>query len=488
MTTNRVDQAARSRPPEPGVRIGGEQREPREVTLWPSRDTATGEVVAHVAGGGATDAAAALDAAASAFDAWRETSRPQRAAALRRIASGFREAAEGDLPLLISRETGKRVQEASGELNMSAHYFDLYARLAEDPTEHWWPGDGIRHFLRHRPAGIAALLTPWNFPASIPARKVAPALAAGCTAVLKPSEHVPLSSLRVAEIMDRELPRGVLSTVTGAGEAIANTWIADRRVRVMSFTGSTRVGRLLAARCAESLTPSVLELGGQAPLVVLEDADLDSVVDCFDVAKFRNNGQSCIAANRVWAPRSRFDDVANALARLVEGKAVGHPHDAGTELGPLALPDDPERIDVLLEDAAAHGAQVVRGHAPHPGGHYAAPAVCVAEGHEPRLMTTEVFGPVAGLTPYDDLGEVVAATAELPHGLAGYVCTRDQIRGVEVLGRLDVGIGGVNTGTPNNVAAPFGGREESGWGYEGGHRGLEAFLQPQLVAARASGT
>lgn len=464
-----------------GVRRNGRADEASEPVQVRSVEASSGAAMPIVQGGGATDARRLVDTAAEALESWSATAGATRAVVLRRLARRFREAADGDLPLIVARETGKRLVEARNEFRFSAQYFDLYARLAEDDTQPWWPGTSGSHLVRHRAVGVAAVVTPWNFPASIPARKLAPALAAGCTVVWKPSEVTAASSSLVAELVDECVPQGVTGMVLGAPEATTDAWLQDPRVRVLSFTGSTRVGGILAGRAAATFTRSVLELGGQAPVVLLEDAELETALETLAVAKFRNNGQSCIAANRAWVPRSRFDEVVDAFATRVKGLRVGDPLDADTELGPLALSGDRARLQELLTDAEANGARVVNGEAPDRG-QFAPPALCIDPGDDARMLREEIFGPVLAISPYDDLEEVIRATNELPHGLAGYVCTANPLRGAEVAARLDVGLVGVNTGTPNRVDAPFGGRRASGWGYEGGPQGLEPFLAAQTVA------
>jgi succinate-semialdehyde dehydrogenase/glutarate-semialdehyde dehydrogenase len=285
----------------------------------------------------------------------------------------------------------------------------------------------------------------------------------------------------VCELIDACVPPGVTGIVMGEPQATTDAWLADPRVRVLSFTGSTRVGRSIAERAAGTFTRTVLELGGQAPFVMLDDAEPRETLETLTVAKFRNNGQSCIAANRAWVPRASFDDVVAVLARRVEAMAVGDPLDDATELGPLALPGDPARLEGLIGDAASNGAEVVTGTAPT-GGHFMAPALCIDPGPDARLLREEIFGPVLVVSPYDEIDEVVAATNALPHGLAGYVCTADPLLGAEVGARLDIGLLGINTGTPNRVDAPFGGRRDSGWGYEGGPMALDHFLAVQTVA------
>lgn len=469
-----------------GLRVRGRTERSDDPVTVRSLDVRTGATVAHLQGGGADSADRLVDVASDAFDGWRATELEARGALLRRIAARFRAAAATSLAATIVQETGKRLEEARAELHFSAAYFEQYARLAEERGRPWWPGSGGGHLAARRAVGVAAAVTPWNFPASIPARKIAPALAAGCTLVWKPSEVVPRSSVEVASLIDAEVPEGVVGMVMGAAEDITRRWLDDRRVRVLSFTGSTPVGRTLARQATAHFCRTVLELGGQAPFVVFDDANRGAAASCLKTAKFRNNGQSCIAANVAWVPARDLDAWTETLAEVVQGLRVGDPMDPEVSLGPLALPSDPDRVERLIEDAEAWGARIVRGSSDG-SGHQVAPALCVDPAPGARVNREEVFGPVLTLRPYDHLDEVVQATRDLEHGLAAYVATADRLRGIEFADRLDVGVVGVNTATPNLVAAPFGGLKGSGWGYEGGHEGMEPFLAAQMIAFQALG-
>ncbi|PSK95885.1 succinate-semialdehyde dehydrogenase/glutarate-semialdehyde dehydrogenase [Murinocardiopsis flavida] len=464
-----------------GVRINGGPADPEVPWRSTVLDPATGAACADLVGGAEPEARRALDAAAAALDGWSAAPAAHRAAALRGIAADLRaEPACGEIAALITRETGKRIAEARAEVGLSAAFFDWFADAAgvrAGASLSVVPG--LRHEVAERALGVVAVLTPWNFPVSIPARKIAPAVAAGCTVLFKPSEVAPGSALRLAEIVEAHVPPGVIGTVIGAPEAVADTWLADPRVRGLTFTGSTRVGRILAAAAAPRFVRCVLELGGNAPFVVLDGADLDRAVEILMVAKYRNNGQSCIAANQVWVPSDVLEDFAQRFADASAGLVLGDPMDERTTLGPLALPSDGARVAALVDEA---GGAVQRGAMPLPAeGHFARPAVCVRPDPGSRLVTEEVFGPAVSVRGYGALGEVVGAVRDGRYGLGGYV-VGEPVRAAEVARTLDVGIVGVNTGTPNHPRVPFAGLKDSGVGVEGGYGGLEEFLTGQTVA------
>jgi succinate-semialdehyde dehydrogenase/glutarate-semialdehyde dehydrogenase len=301
--------------------------------------------------------------------------------------------------------------------------------------------------------------------------------------LFKPSEVAPLSGLRLAEIVEQVAPSGVLDTVVGDAATVADTWIEDPRVRGISFTGSTRVGRVLAGQAAASLTRCVLELGGNAPFVILDDADTTRAAQVLAVAKYRNNGQSCIAANRVWVPRSMLDDLVAEFADLSNTLVTGEPLDETTTLGALALPGDPDRMTGLLADAEGAGATVLPSAVQLPQrGQFAKPGICVDPPGDARVVTEEIFGPACSITGYTDFDEVLSATRSNPLGLAGYVIGRDTARAAQVARALDVGIVGINNAAPNTPQIPFAGLKLSGVGAEGGDAGLDEFLTDQSVA------
>jgi succinate-semialdehyde dehydrogenase/glutarate-semialdehyde dehydrogenase len=444
-------------------------------------EPATGQRLAVVAGGSGKDAEHAVDAAAAVLPDWRALPVPQRAARLRAIAVRLRSEEDG-LAVTIARETGKCLREARAELALSADYFDWYADLAHTLTDQTLSvRSGLRHLVRSEPVGVAAVLTPWNFPVSIPARKIAPALAAGCAVVFKPSELSLLSSLGFAGLCAAELPAGLVATVAGDGPEISSAWLADPRVRLLHFTGSTRVGRTIAAAAGRMLTPVVMELGGRAPFVVLPDADLEHAVDTLMIAKFRNNGASCIAANNLWVHQSVRDEVLDLLLARVSELVPGDPTDERTTLGPVRTSQQAERLAGMVGELAESAILVHKGQQGGPRS-FLAPTVVVDPDPGTREWRNEMFGPVAMVRSFRDVAEVIADATSTGHGLAGYVCTADPNAGVKLLARLDVGIAGVNVATPATPEVPFGGRGDSGIGYEGGLAGLLPFLSYQSVA------
>ncbi len=468
-----------------GVRIGARAAEPLEP--WPVTVTepANAGTLTELAGGGAADATRALDQATEAFPDWAATVPAKRASALRAIAAALRtESVTEELAALTARETGKRLAEARAEVGLSAAFFTWFAdAISSRHDQTWNAAPGLRHEVSQRPLGVVAVLTPWNFPLSIPARKIAPALAAGCTVLFKPSEVAPVSALRLAEIAEAHLPAGTLNTAVGDPHAIAKTWLDHPQVRGLTFTGSTHVGQSLAAQTAPELTRCVLELGGNAPFIVLDDADLDRAVGLLVTAKYRNNGQSCIAANQVWVPHRLVEPFTTAFAAATDELVLGDPLEDTTTLGPLALPTDDQRLTELVNEAETAGATVVRGTSPSPErGYFSQPAICVDPPAHSRVVTEEAFGPVTSIRGYDHVDEALDATRRSPHGLGGYVVGSDTIRASAVARALDAGIVGVNNASPNTPQVPFGGLKHSGLGYEGGQAGLDAFLTHQTIA------
>ncbi len=463
----------------PGCRIAG------RVYGGPVRiavtEPATGARLAEVAGGGADDARSAVDAAQAALHGWRGVSPAQRGRALRAIAEALRSEPDDGLAQLIARETGKRIAEARGEVAFSAAFFDWFADAAAALVEEHRAGGGRRFLVCRRPLGVVAALTPWNFPASIPARKIAAALAAGCTVVFKPSELTPLSGLRLAELAEPHLPAGALTTLTGEAAPTSNALIDDPRVAGVTFTGSTRVGALVAARCAPTFTRAVLELGGRAPFIVRPDADIDAAVETLLVAKYRNNGASCIAANNVFVHEAIYRPFLEAYVDRSLNLTLGDPLDGKTDLGPVITNAHVTRLTGLVAEARNAGAPVWEGAQVPAAGSYVAPAIVEApEGS--RLWDEEIFGPVTAVRPYRDEEQVVAEVNSWPYGLGGYVCGRDTERAAILASRLEIGIVGINNGAPNTPEVPFGGFKRSGIGREGGFDGLSEFAERQTLA------
>lgn len=470
-----------------GVHISGASIDPTEPWVIPVTEPTTGTTLYNLAGGGAEDARRALNAALRTFADFAVTPAAQRANMLRAIAADLREGSTREqIAVLISKETGKRVSESRAEVDLSARFFDWFAALID--TRHnktWTVIPGIDHTVTQRPLGVVAVLTPWNFPVSIPARKIAPALAAGCTVLFKPSEVAPASALRLAEIVEAHVPAGVINTVLGEPASVVEPWLAHPAVRGLTFTGSTRVGKLLAAQTAPHFIRCVFELGGNAPFVMLDDADVDRAVELLMIAKYRNNGQSCIAANQAWVPDPLVDEFVEAFAAATNNLVLGDPLNDETTLGPLALPSDPNRITSLIDNAESAGTKIIRSTVRVPAtGHFAGPAICVNPPAENSIVSDEIFGPVISVRGYHDLNQVVTATRDTRYGLGGYIIgnpTRARI----LADALDVAIVGVNTATPNTPQVPFGGLKYSGIGWEGGEVGLDAFVTQQTVATSA---
>lgn len=474
-----------------GIRIAGE-----EITDASGRrfieavSPIDGVVFGQVLNGTADDAKRGLDAARSTFPSWSSTEVSERVATLRAIATALREEAaasdENSWAWLLSTETGKRLAEAQGEINFSAVYFDAFADLLEDQRDEYFNViPGITHRVQPQAMGVVAVITPWNFPVSIPARKIAAALAAGCTVVFRAAELAALSSLRLSALLDRFVPAGVVNTVLGSPSDVVNTWL--EQVDCVSFTGSTRVGRIINEQIAPRFTPAVMELGGNASFVVLDDADVRSAVDTLMIAKFRNNGQSCIGANNVLIPRALEGDFRDALVEATSKLVIGDPRDAATDLGPLAPAKDPARVAELVNEAVSTGGSALIDTAAVPDeGHYAAPQFVLNAAPSSTLVADEVFGPAAGVIVYDDLDEALALQRSSGYGLASYVCTDDESRADAVAAQFRAGIIGINTATPNYPGAPFGGIGLSGLGYEGGRQGLEAHQHFRTIATRTS--
>ncbi|PSL06046.1 succinate-semialdehyde dehydrogenase/glutarate-semialdehyde dehydrogenase [Haloactinopolyspora alba] len=466
------------------VRIDGE---PRSAGLARSEliAPADGAVWTDVAVGGTAEATEAVAAAARTLPRWSAYEPARRGEALRAVADDL-DAAAGQQawPGLITRETGKRLAESKAELGLSAVYFRVFADLIEKQESVRFDAvPGHSHVVEAGPAGVVAVLTPWNFPVSIPARKIAPALAAGCSVTFKPSELAPMSSMVLAALIDRHVPGGVVDTVLGDPADVVDPWLEHPDVRAVSFTGSTRVGRLVAAGAAANFQRTVLELGGCAPFVVLADADPEAAARTLMVAKYRNNGQSCIAANQILVARPVADAFVEAFAAASRELTVGDPLDETTGLGPMAPAGDPARLRNLVQAAVADGARVVVDSADlPPAGHFAAPTVLTDVSPDSAVFRDEIFGPVAAIRTFDDVDEALAHHHDTGYGLAGYVCGTDLDAARAVGRRLRAGIVGVNTGTPNYPGAPFGGTGLSGLGYEGGRQGLEEFQAFRTIA------
>jgi succinate-semialdehyde dehydrogenase / glutarate-semialdehyde dehydrogenase len=446
-------------------------------------DPATGNVIAQVADGSGADARAATDAAARAFPAWRDSLPKERAAVLHRWHALILEHAD-PLGRLISLEQGKPLAEGRGEVMYGASYV---AWFADEATRIY--GDiipqqqrGKRMSAVKEPVGIVAAITPWNFPLAMIARKIAPALAAGCTVVAKPAEDTPLTAMALVLLAhEAGVPAGVLNLISASRENTAEAakdWLDDSRVRKITFTGSTPVGKHLARESAATLKKLSLELGGNAPFIVFEDADLDAAVAGLMAAKFRNGGQTCISPNRVYVHASVYDRFAELLTQRVAALKVAPATKADAQIGPMINARAVEKIERHVNDAVERGARILTGgkRLTELGPNYYAPTVLADATPEMQLNGEETFGPVAPLFRFDDEEAAIRAANDTPFGLAAYFYSQDLRRIERVSQQLEAGLVGINEGTLSSEAAPFGGVKESGYGREGSKYGLDDYL------------
>lgn len=432
----------------------------------------------------------AIAAAARALPAWRARSAKERAAVLRRWADLLLEHSE-DLALLMTCEQGKPLAEARGEIAYAASFFEWFGEEAKRAYGETIPSPfpGSQILVVPEPIGVAAVITPWNFPAAMLARKVAPALAAGCTVVAKPAEATPFSALALAALSERAgLPPGVFNVVTGEPAAVGAVLTASATVRALSFTGSTATGKLLLAQCAASVKRVSLELGGNAPFLVFDDADLGAAVEGALASKFRNTGQTCVCANRFLVQDGVYDAFAAQLAERVRALRVGDGREEGVAQGPLITPAALAKVERHVADALARGARLVCGGRRHArGGTYYEPTVLTELSPDAELAREETFGPVAALFRFRAEAEAVRLANDTEYGLAAYLYTRDHARAWRVSAALEAGMVAVNAGILSTEVAPFGGVKQSGLGREGGRHGLGEFLEWKYLLMGALG-
>ncbi|UVK46575.1 NAD-dependent succinate-semialdehyde dehydrogenase [Mesorhizobium sp. AR07] len=441
-------------------------------------DPATGTTVTFVAALDARQTTKAINAAARAFPAWRSLLPQERARFLRKWFELII-AAKDDLALLMTLEQGKPLQESLGEIDYAASFVEWYAeeakRLnAESVTSHL---PNAEMMVRREPLGVVGVVTPWNFPSAMLTRKAAAALAAGCTVVAHPSSETPLSALALAELGERAgLPAGVFNIVTGKAATIVGRMCEDARVRAMSFTGSTEIGRLIAAQSAPTMKRLVMELGGHAPLIVFADADLDKAVGIAIDAKFATSGQDCLAANRIYVQRPIYDRFCAAFARRIEALRTGNGLADETDIGPLMHERAVSKVEEQVADAIAHGAHCLTGGKRHEAGPlFYQPTLLADVTDEALIMREETFGPVAAVTPFDSEDEVIARANATEYGLVAYVVTENGARQQRMGRALDYGMVAINRVKITGAPIPFGGIKQSGIGREGARHGLEAF-------------
>ncbi|PRX95399.1 NAD-dependent succinate-semialdehyde dehydrogenase [Allonocardiopsis opalescens] len=484
MTAERAGKVVADVPKE--LLVGGAWRAPATGRRFAVEDPATGETLCEVADGGTDDARAALDAAVAAQPGWGRTPPRERGEILRRSFELIM-SRQDDLALLMTLEMGKPLAESRAEIAYAAEFFRWFAEEAVrvDGGYAVAPDGASRLLVMRQPVGPSVLVTPWNFPMAMGTRKIGPAVAAGCTMVLKPAHQTPLCSLALAAILaEAGLPDGVLNvvTTTSPGEVI-EPLLRDGRVRKLSFTGSTGVGRTLLEQSAGQVVRTSMELGGNAPFLVFDDADLDAAVDGAMLAKMRNIGEACTAANRFYVQSGVAAEFGERLAARMAALRSGHGADDGVQVGPLIDAKARQKVQSLVDDALGRGAKaLVGGEAPEGPGYFYPPTVLVDVPREAELAETEIFGPVAPITPFDTEEEALAAANDTEFGLVGYVFTQDVTRALRVAESLETGMVGLNRGVVSTPAAPFGGIKQSGLGREGGRLGIEEFLEVKYVA------
>src|SRR6478609_3036086 len=466
--------------------IGGEQRAASDGATFDVLDPATGQVLATVASGTVDDAIACVDAAAAAAGGWAATPPRQRSDILRRAYELMVERAD-ILARLIVAENGKALADARGEVLYSAEFFRWYAeeavRIRGDIQTA--PGGANKIIVIHQPVGVAVLVTPWNFPLAMAARKIGPALAAGCTTILKPASETPLTALAIAALMEEAgLPAGVVNVLPSRQSGkVVSAMLADPRVRKLSFTGSTEVGRTLLREASDKIVNASMELGGNAPFIVFADADLDAAVDGAMIAKMRNAGEACTAANRFYIESSVAQEFSRRLAERMAVLTVGPGIDPETEVGPLVNAETVDKVDRLVQGATAAGASiVVGGNRPERAGFFYEPTVLVNVAPDSPILVDEIFGPVAPIVTFESEDEAVERANDTPYGLVSYVYTGDLARGLRVGARLESGMVGLNRGLVSDPAAPFGGVKQSGIGREGGHEGMLDYTESKYIA------
>lgn len=446
---------------------------------------ATGEKLCDVASASGLDAIQAMVAAHNAQKEWAHTPARTRASLLHKLFDLIQENAE-ELAVIMTLEMGKPLEQSYGEVTYGGEFFRWFAEQAAHLDGHYsdTPESNLRMIVSHQPIGPTYAVTPWNFPLAMATRKLAPALAAGCTTIVKPSELTPLTTLKLGQlIQEAGFPAGVVNILpTVDAPAVSDAIMSDRRLRKISFTGSTEVGRHLLRSAADNILRTSMELGGNAPFIVLEDADLELAVEGAVAAKMRNMGEACTAANRFIVHASLADEFASRLATKFRDMKVGNGLDPETYCGPLISEKALERVAGLVEDAAQRGAQILcGGHKIEGAGNFYPPTVLHNVPAGSRVLTEEIFGPVAPIITFQTLEEAIELANDTEYGLASYLYTRDVQLGLEINEHLEAGLMGLNVGVISNAAAPFGGLKQSGMGREGGQEGIHDYMDTRYV-------
>src|SRR3981189_793177 len=469
-----------------GLWRGGKWQKSSDGGRFDVLDPATENKIASVASATVEDAKAAVDAASDAFEGWAGEEPRERAEILRKAFELIMRDAER-LAKLITLENGKALSDSRGEVAYAAEFFRWFAEEAVRNLGQLYnaPASGARIVAQHRPAGVAGLVTPWNFPAAMATRKIGPALAAGCPVVLKPASDTPLTMLALMPILEEAgVPAGVVNVIPSRSSGkVVSTMLHDPRVRVVSFTGSTEVGRKLLHEAADNVVKPAMELGGNAPFLVFEDADIDAAIEGAMIAKMRNMGEACTSANRFYVHEKVHAEFAKKFAAKMAALKVGNGLDDGVMVGPLVNADAKKKVIELVDDAVGKGAKILTGgKTPGGPGHFYPPTVLDAVPDSATLLHEEIFGPVAAIQTFKSDDEVVRRANDTEYGLIAYLYTKDLSRGMRVSEQLDFGMVGLNRGLVSDPAAPFGGMKQSGIGREGAHEGLMEFLETQYVS------
>jgi succinate-semialdehyde dehydrogenase/glutarate-semialdehyde dehydrogenase len=466
--------------------IGGKWRAASDGSRFDVIDPATEKTITSVASATVDDARAAVDAASDAFADWAARKPRERAEILRKAYELIVKDAER-FAKLITLENGKALGDSRGEVLYSAEFFRWYAEEAVRNIGELSraPSSGARIFVQHKPAGVAVLVTPWNFPAAMATRKIGPALAAGCPVVLKPASETPLTMLALMPVMEEAgVPAGVINVIPSRRSGpVVSTMLHDPRVRVVSFTGSTEVGRKLLHEAADNVVKPAMELGGNAPFLVFEDADVDAAIEGAMIAKMRNMGEACTAANRFYVHEKVHEEFARKLVAKMAGLKMGNGLQDGVALGPLVNAETRDKVKELVDDAVSKGAKVlIGGQAPDGQGYFYPATVLTDVPDGAAMLREEIFGPVAPIQSFTSEDEAIRKANDTEYGLVAYLYTRDVGRGLRVSEQLDFGMIGLNRGLVSDPAAPFGGMKQSGIGREGAHEGMMEFLETQYVS------
>lgn len=466
--------------------INGDWRDAADGGSFDVLNPADETVLASVASGSVADALACLDAAEAAFAGWRAKSPRERGEILRKAFELFMARIE-DFARLITLENGKARADAIGEATYAAEFFRWYAEEAVRAEGHLGvaPASGARILVHQKPAGIAVLVTPWNYPAAMGTRKIAPALAAGCPVVIKPASETPLTMLALMPVLEEAgVPPGVVNVLPSRSSgAVVGAMLSDPRVRVVSFTGSTEVGRKLLHAAADNIVKPAMELGGNAPFIVCKDADIEAAADGLMVAKMRNLGEACTAANRIYVHRDVEGSFVDAFTAKMAALKIGNGLDSGIDVGPLVNAETRDKVAHFVSDAVAKGATLqLGGTRPNGPGFYYPPTVLTQVPDDADCLDDEIFGPVAAIQTFTDEDEVIARANATQYGLVAYLYTEDMRRGMKLSEQLEFGMIGLNRGLVSDPAAPFGGVKQSGLGREGGKEGMQEFMETQYIS------